>query len=422
MKRSGELAGSARKRDTTALAVGSAITGLMSYVIFAVTTRALGAGEAAAVSVLWVFWSFANAALTFPLQHWISRAAVADGGTAGVRKALPRVALAAGMVALLSGLAAFLLRESLFHRDDAVFPAMVVGLMAGAVLTGVVRGGLMVRSRFVDVAGTLVAENAFRCVAVFALIAADVDSPVAYGVCIVLGNLTSLLWPAGLSYPQTGQAHRQHSALGFVAGASLGQILSQVVLTGGPVVLALRGGSPADVTILFAGLALFRAPYTIAIGVVSQLTGHLTALVVERRARELKRIRLAIVLATALFGALGAALGAWLGPELVRLIFGSDVTLDDRTGALLALASTVAVSNLLMTIAVIAHGRTASTSIAWVLGMTAAAPVLATGIEPLHQVATAFLVAEIVAWLTLVSAELTAARRLRPTGSTQGAA
>ncbi len=56
----------------------------------------------------------------------------------------------------------------------------------------------------------------------------------------------------------------------------MGQLLGQVVLTGGPVLLAAAGGAPAEVTALFAGLALFRAPYTLALGLVSQLTERLT--------------------------------------------------------------------------------------------------------------------------------------------------
>lgn len=402
------------KRDTTALAVGSAITGVMSYVIFAVTTRALGAGDAAAVSVLWTFWSFAAAALTFPLQHWISRTAAADRGTTGVRRALPRVALLATSASLIVGLASYLLREPLFHRDDALFPTLVTCLMAGSALTGIVRGGLSVRRRFVDIAGTLVAENTLRCVLIFGLVVAGVDSPAAYGLCIVVGNLTCLLWPAGLRFAESGQANHQGSALGFLAGTSLGQTLGQVVLTGGPVLLAVSGGSPADVTILFAGLALFRAPYTLAIGVVAQLTGRLTALVVERRTRELHRIRFVIISATIVVGGAGAALADWLGPWVVRLVFGRDITLDGSASALLALASTLAVSNLLMTIAVIAHGRPGATSAAWLFGIVAAVPLLATGFEPLHRVAAVFLVAEGVAWLVLLAADLSAVRRLLP--------
>ena len=64
-------------------------------------TRALGSAAAAPVSVLWAYWSFAGAALTFPLQHWIARSVVAHAGERSVRSALPGVlgwSLVAGLV------------------------------------------------------------------------------------------------------------------------------------------------------------------------------------------------------------------------------------------------------------------------------------------------------------------------------------
>ena len=55
--------------------------------------------------------------------------------------------------------------------------------------------------------------------------------------------------------------------------------------------LAVAGGAPAEVTALFAGLALFRAPYTLAVGLVAALTGRLTTLVVQGRRAALRRFR-----------------------------------------------------------------------------------------------------------------------------------
>ena len=63
--------------------------------------------------------------------------------------------------------------------------------------------------------------------------------------------------------------------------------------------LAAVGGAPAEVTALFAGLALFRAPYTLAIGLVSALTGRLTKLVVSGRREALTQVRRTVVAAHA---------------------------------------------------------------------------------------------------------------------------
>ena len=62
---------SASRRDARALAIGSAVSGLLAYLVFALTTRGLGAEQAGPVSVLWSYWAFAGAAFTFPIQHWV---------------------------------------------------------------------------------------------------------------------------------------------------------------------------------------------------------------------------------------------------------------------------------------------------------------------------------------------------------------
>ncbi len=68
------------------MAVGSLVAGVLAYVFFAVVTRALGAGPAAPVAVLWAWWGFAGAAVTFPVQHWIARTLATQCGEAGVRR------------------------------------------------------------------------------------------------------------------------------------------------------------------------------------------------------------------------------------------------------------------------------------------------------------------------------------------------
>ena len=55
----------------------------------------------------------------------------------------------------------------------------------------------------------------------------------------------------------------------------MSQLIGQVVLTGRRS-CALAGGAPGEVTTLFAALALFRAPYMLALGMVAQLTTRVT--------------------------------------------------------------------------------------------------------------------------------------------------
>ena len=84
----------------------------------------------------------------------------------------------------------------------------------------------------------------------------------------------------------------------------------------------MAGGAPAEVTAIFAGLALFRAPYTLAVGLVAALTGRLTALVVRVAGRRCA--------GSAPWSSWprwwplrwGLRSAAWLGPPLMSAVFG----------------------------------------------------------------------------------------------------
>ena len=190
------------------------------------------------------------------------------GREGDVRGSAAQVGSLVVAVSLGLGLVAWLLRDDLFHRDDAWFPVLVVLVMLACAAVGVVRGGLAGRGRFAAVAWSLVAENGLRCVLVGALLLADVDEPEIHGLALVAGGLVAV-WPSAWRFTR-GVAGS--GAFAFLGGAATGQTVAQVVLTGGPVLLALLGGSPVEVTALFAALALFRAPYQVALGVLPQLT------------------------------------------------------------------------------------------------------------------------------------------------------
>ncbi len=399
-------------RDTAFLAVGSALNGLLAYVFFAIVTRALGAEVSAPVSVLWAYWSLAAAALAFPLQHWAARSVAATGSDHVVRRSLPAVSAALLVISPVVGLVAWLAREPLFHRGDAWFPLLVAVSTIGSALTGLVRGMLQAHDRFRAVALALVLENLVRCVVSLALAAQGNHDPVAYGLALIAGYVTGLVWPWTLKMTRQGDDHE--SPLALLGGASGGQLLGQIVLTGGPVLLALTGGSPAEVTVLFAGLALFRAPYTLSIGMVAQLTARFTALVVAGRYAALGRIRSSVVTATVVLAVLAAPVGAVAGPPLLPLIFGHDVRMPGRLTAVLASASTVAIATLVMTLLLLALGRTAGLVRAWLLGAVPGALFFVLWPAPvLDRTCWAFLVVEVSAFAWMVLEHARGAATLR---------
>ena len=386
------------RRDTTALAVGSVLNGVLAYVFFALVTRALGAGPAAPVAVLWAWWSFAGAAFTFPVQHWITRTCSLPAGEQAVRRGLGRVGAAVVAASMVAGALSWAFGERLFGPDAGWFPLLVVAVGVGSGVLGVVRGLLSGRDRFGAVGVNLVLENGLRCVVAGVLMAADTEHAAAYGLALLAGYAVALLRPSALLPRATG-AGEAPEALSFVTGASAGQLLAQVTLTGGPVLLAAVNGAPAEVTALFAGLALFRAPYTLALGMVAGLTGRLTRLVEDARHDVLVRVREVVVVATLVLAVLGGLGGAWLGPWLMELVFGDGVRLGGPDTAIVAVGSVFALANLVLTVGLLARGLPGLVARTWLASLPfgAVALLVAPG-DALTRTCWTFLVVEVSAW------------------------
>ncbi|MGH3362756.1 MAG: lipopolysaccharide biosynthesis protein [Nocardioides sp.] len=391
-------------RTSSALGVGSLVSGLLAYVFFALVTRALGATDAAPVAVLWAWWGFAGAGLTFPLQHWITRSVAVHGGEGAVRRAMPAVA---GMVlglAVVVTLVSWFARDVLFREDGLTFPLLAGAVTLGSGLMGIDRGMLTARRRFTAVGAGLIAENAVRCLAAGVLITTGNDSPAAYGACLVAGYVAAAFWPSALRVADSGVTLTTDRPLAFLSGASAGQMLSQGVLTGGPVLLAAASGAPAEVTALFAALALFRAPYTLALGLVSQLTERLTRLVVTEDRAALRRFNLGVLGATIAAVALAWVIGTTVGPPLMELVFGHGVRLSDGLTAVVAVGSAFALANLVLTVSVMAHAWPHAVVAAW-LGALVPGGVLFLmgdlGGSALEATCAAFVATEAVAFLEL---------------------
>ena len=392
------------KRASVALALGSLVSGVLAYVLFALITRGLGAEAAAPVSVLWTQWAFAGAAFTFPIQHWITRS-LAAGDEGVVRRAAPRVSLVVLVAAIVLGVLSWLVRDHLFHRPDPWFPVMITLITLGSALIGVTRGGLGGRGRFEAVAWSLVAENGLRCVLVAGFLLAGVTDAVALGLCLVAGQLVVALWPSALRFADSAAApgHGSAGPLAFLTGAAVAQLISQAVLTGAPVLLALSGGTAREVTAMFAALALFRAPYMVALGSVPQLTLRVTQRSVAGEHAALRALTRALLGATVVAVALAAVLGAWLGPAVLRLVFGDTVDVSGSQSAFLAVGCTVAIANLVLMVVSLAQDRPAAVARAWAVATGAGAVgfVLLTGQAPVATTIGAFLVAELAALVTL---------------------
>lgn len=403
----------APRRAALLLATGSVVSGLLAYVLFALVTRGLGAVAAAPVSVLWTVWALAGAAFTFPLQHWITRC-LAAGRESDVRASARRVGGVVAGAAVAAGGLSWLVRGRLFHREDAAFPVLIGLVVLGSAAVGVLRGGLAGRGRMAAVASSLVVENGVRCLLVGVLLLADVRDPVAHGLGLVAGSLVAA-WPDAWRFEAPGE--RRGGSLAFLGGAATAQLLAQGVLTGGAVVLALVGGSPAEITAMFATLALFRAPYMVVLGVLPQVTHHVTGLVVAGDLHALRSLARRLAALGAATVAVAAAAGPLAGPILVRAVFGATVDVPRGVAGVVAAGCALALVSVVLMVGALALDRPGRVAVAWGLAVVAGATaLLVTAVGLFERVAFAFLTAEVVATVLLA---LTASSLLR-TGRSGG--
>ncbi len=391
-------------RDSLALTVGSGLAGLLAYVFFALATRSLGVERAAPVSVLWSWWAIAAAVLTFSVQHWIIATLAGDGHETTVARSMPRIALAGATLAVLAGVVAFAARGMLFDDRGVAFPAMVAALTAGSLFTGVVRGALAGRRRYVASAVCLMSENAVRVAAAAAAALAGAGAE-AFGVALVVGSFTGLLWVRALRFEHAHpRSHPVRNPMALMSGIAGGSLIAQVVLTGGPVALAVVGGSPAEVTSVFVALAVWRAPYVVALGVTPQLTGWLARLAGHGQQTRLARLRAGTAVATVAAAGLAALLAIGVLPWLLRGIFGPDVELATGLLVMLGIGTAVALGNLVLLLLLLALQRPRAATWAWTAALVAAVGWVAAGPgEPVARVVVAFLLAQVTAFVGLLT-------------------
>ena len=395
--------------ESGALLAGSVVNGLAAYGFIALGTRLLTPEGFAPVAIVWVFWAFSAALLTFPIQHWVIRQMALDGHSGGVRAAAGRVALLTAIVAVAEGAVALAARRSLFGDDSWVWPACVAGVAAGAGLLGGVRGMLAGSGRYHAAAVAIGGENLVRLAVAGVLLAVDRDPRLA-AAALVCGPVIALAWPRVFRLDRTGGPP---PPTGLVGAAGLSVLLAQAVLNGGPPLLAALGGAEAEVTALFTALALFRAPYLVALGLTVRATAPLTRRVEERGRAGLRGPALAT--ATATVGLAAAAFGlAWpLGPPLISALFGAGTAPSPAIAAATAAGCTLALGGLALTVVLISAAARGALVVSWLVAVGAGAAVLlaTSGLDAPARVVAAFNTAEAVAVVAAAIAVAAGPRR-----------
>jgi O-antigen/teichoic acid export membrane protein len=392
-------------RDTgaIALAAASVISGVFAYLFIAIGTRQFGTGDFSGVAQLWTIWFFGSSVLTFPIQHWVIQRLRLDGHGGAVRVVLPRLMLFALGLGLAVVAVTFLVRGDMYGRDDIAYPLIAGGITVGAAAMGLLRGGLAGHSRFLATATALAGENVVRFACGLAVVAAGATVG-WYGAAILSGSLVILAWPSALRFD--GPAVPGVSPVAFLGNVGGGTVIAQSILTAGPVVLSLAGGTRDEVTSLFTALALFRAPYIVALGLAIRMTATLTDLVAAGRSADLLRIQRRMIAGGVALMALGGLGAALVGPGVLRLVFGDEVDLTRAACAGLAVGSLAALATLGLTLVQMTDGAGRRVLRTWATALAVGVVVMvALPLEPLPRVVAAFLASELTAFALMALLE-----------------
>ena len=415
------------QRDGTGwLVLGGALAGLGAYLFQIVGTRALGEADYAPISVLWTIQYLVLSTVLVSIETVVTRDTLAQRERAdGAGRQPPRVWRTIVVVAVTLSAVCWLARDALLGGSADL--ALVVGLMVvslGAFV--IVRGRLAGAGRFKRYGLVTAAESLSRLgfAAVALSLSATVRSlawilPLGGAVAAWCGrggrrgsdNPAPTVAPAGLAAGQqaTGSG-------GSLAAITTANVVTQVLLAGGPLVLVVLGASPAEVSIFFVTVTAARVPVVLALGgVLSRLLPTFRKLARHEEGRRLRAVAVQITAAAALLAAVGAAAAAVVGSRVVALLFGATFAPPAAVVAGITAAVVLATAGMLLNQVVVAQEREQRLLVPWLLAVAAAVLTLVVteGLPP-QRVTTAFVVAEVVALAGLLVVVLAPPSRPQP--------
>jgi O-antigen/teichoic acid export membrane protein len=379
-----------RARGTGFMVAGSLIGAVGAYLFQVYGGRALGADAFAPIGVLWTTFFILATVLLIPVEQYVTRE-VASG-----RKALPRDLVPAGVMvaigALLGAVYVFLTLDSTFDGDPQ-YILQIILIMVGYGLLMVAKGILAGSRRFADVGWVLIVESVARLAAGVAAVLLFANAT-SMGWAMVIGPFAVLA--LGWWRRDDGDSRSRHDpASGFLAGYAGGTAASQILLASAPIAVAAFGGSRALISVVFVTFTLYRAPLTLIFSLQGRILPYMVGLARDREYERLTRIARSVVGYGALLAVLGGAVGWLIGPEVVTLLYTSEFTPSAVVAGLAAAGVMAAAAAQVASQVLVAEGRTARLSIAWLGGLAAAVVVLlVTAAEPDVRVATAFAVGE----------------------------
>lgn len=385
---------------------GTMIGAVAAYLFQLVVGRTLGPTAFAPITVLWTVQFLVFTTVFVPMEQLTIRRLSATTPTRGPWRLFAAVIL--GSVLLSTAFAAAT-RHRLLAGNWVYLPILAVLIAAyGGFALG--RGVLAGRRRFREYGLSTLTESMLRLALAIAILAVGMGA-VGVAWSMVAGPFVVLLWrPFG---PE--QRHRDRpvspgsaQALATYVGANAA---SQTIVAAGPLVVGALGASPAEVSVFFETFLLFRAPLTLAYGLIARVLPPFTRLAETGGGATLRRWAGRLAVLGGVAAAVGYLFGRAVGPAAVSVLLGMEyrpsATIAGYAAAGVALATIALFAQQLL----IAQNATGALAASWFTGLGAAGAVvaLATGTAG-ARVGAGFLVGEIVAFALIIASVVWAAR------------
>lgn len=334
--------------DKFELLLGTLVSGLSALGFITLASHSLGLDRFMPILQIWTIWALSAGVLSFSIQQHLIRSA---GFYRNVAHALRSPETCRITVFMMLGIAVVTMvwRVEIFGENSLVWPLIAVVIPLGCGATSAARGLWSERRNFRLVALLLALENVLRVVAAAIIYPLD-PSPVAFAGCIVLGFGVSFYAPRSEASSPIGSQPigRPHSTA--VAG-----FLAYATLVMAPTVMATKSAGTVETSSTFLLLAILRAPYQFALGLVPKLAANRQSMNMATKSAEsgdptrgFGKRRLLVPTFLLASGIIGSAL---VLPKVLPVFFGNPVEVSFTQSLLATVATAIAVVNVLLTVA-----------------------------------------------------------------------
>jgi O-antigen/teichoic acid export membrane protein len=399
-------------RGAALLSALIAVTGLLTYAFHSLAAHALGRDTYGLVGVLWAAVFLVASVIYRPVEQLLSRT-LAERRAQGrpVSAALRIAATIQGGLVIVFVAAALLLRDPIqdeLFNGSATFYWCLVAAVSFYAASYFARGFLAGEQRFGLYGGLVLMESASRVVFGVLLVAGVLDGPNAAAVGIAAAPLLSLFvvpWALGRHVRRSAPAAATGDSaeaemtlahgLGFASAVLVIMVSEQAILNSGVLIVKVDTGDDALAALIFAVLMIARAPLQLFQAVSTTLLPHLTRLLVregEGHGGEFGRsVRLTVAACLAFGGATVLGVLA-VGPQVMRLLFGSEFDYDRAGLALVAAGMGLYLSATTVNQAVLAQGRARLAAASWATSAVFfVAFLLIASMEEVREVEVAFI-------------------------------